>query len=372
MADRLLGRRHEELVHRALGTVRQAVEAIREPAADVAAQHLGLHQGPGQVALRLGAESRRLLVHHIRQLVDELAVARHVAELARLALVAHDGHGQSPALTGCTDHVGGVDPGAVEQDLAELAGDPVDHLEWSLLNGGLAHRHDEGGDPAVLRDVSIGAGQHQAPVGRVRVARPHLVARDHVLRAVPHGAGAQRRQIGSGVGLAEALTPALAAAHQSGQEAALHVSVPVPQEPLHQVAHARARWRAGCDQLLVEDDLVHAGQAVPTDLGRPGQAEEAGVVERLVPGGLAGPVLVRRRGRGESGVVLAAARRAAGGGTRAPRGNQRSPSSPPMPRAASTRARLGPTPPSTSVERRARRRKTWARHSQVLPMPPCT
>ena len=57
---------------------------------------------------------------HLGQLVDELAVARHVAELARLALVADDGHGEPPALTGLADHVGGVDAGAVEEDLAEL------------------------------------------------------------------------------------------------------------------------------------------------------------------------------------------------------------------------------------------------------------
>ena len=45
---------------------------------------------------------------------------------------------------------------------------------------------------------------------------------------------------------------------------------------------------------------------------------------------------------------------------------------PPIPWWARTRPRLVPAPPSTSVAKRARRRYTWARHSQVLPMPPWT
>ena len=176
----------------------------------------------------------------------------------------------------------------------------------------------------------------------------------------------------TGVGLAEALAPAVAAADQPGEETLLYLLAAVLEQPLHEVADARPRGRGGGDEFLVEDHVVHAGQSLATDRVRPRQAEKAGVVQRLVPGGLPGPIFVGRRRRRESGVVVARASHAGGYGTRLLRVNQRSPSSPPMPRAASTRSRFGPMPPSTSVENNARRRKTCARHSHVLPMPPCT
>ena len=94
--------------------------------------------------------------------------------------------------------------------LAELLGDPVDHLQRPLLDAGLAHRHRERRDALVLRHVVVGAGEEQAPLGVVGVAGPHLVAGEHVLVAVAVGPGAQRGEVGAGVGLAEALAPAVA------------------------------------------------------------------------------------------------------------------------------------------------------------------
>ena len=43
----------------------------------------------------------------------------------------------APALARLADHVGGRHPGAVEEDLAELLGDAVDHLQRALLDAGL-------------------------------------------------------------------------------------------------------------------------------------------------------------------------------------------------------------------------------------------
>src|SRR3546814_5161406 len=59
-----------------------------------------------------------------------------------------------------------------------------------------------------------------------------------------------------------------------------------------QVAEAGAGRGAGRGQLVVEDHVVDAGQALTTDRDGPRHPEEAAVEERLVPGRHPGPVLV--------------------------------------------------------------------------------
>ena len=130
----------------------------------------------------------------------------------------------------------------------------------------LVHRHGEGGDALVLRHVVVGAGQHEAPVGHVGVARPDLVAGDDVLVAVAVGPGAERREVGAGVGFAEALAPALAAVDDPRQEPPTDVVAAVLEDPLHEVAEARARRGAGGGQLVVEDHVVDGGQLLAADV----------------------------------------------------------------------------------------------------------
>src|SRR5581483_4750806 len=105
-------------------------------------------------------------------------------------------------------------------------------------------------------------------------------------------------------GLAETLAPPVAPVDQPGEEALLDLLGAVVHETLDQVAEAGPRRGPGPGQLLVEDDVVHRGQFVAADGAGPGKPEEAGVVERLVPGGLAGPVLVGGRGGGQTWIVV--------------------------------------------------------------------
>ena len=111
-------------------------------------------------------------------------------------------------------------------------------------------------------------------------------------------------EVGAGVGLAEALAPALLTADERREEAVLDRVAAVRADALHEVAEARARRRAGRGELVVEDDVEDGRQLVAAVALRPAQAEEAGVVERGVPLGLARPVLVVGGRRGEAGVVL--------------------------------------------------------------------
>jgi hypothetical protein len=126
---------------------------------------------------------------------------------------------------------------------------------------------------------------------------------DHVLVAVAGCGGAQRRQVGPGVGLAEALAPTLAAADQARKKALLDRLAAVRRDPLDEVSEAGARRRAGGGELLVEDDVEDRGQVVAAETRGPGEAEEARVVQRRVPLRLPGPVLVVGRRDRQTRVV---------------------------------------------------------------------
>jgi len=127
---------------------------------------------------------------------------------------------------------------------------------------------------------------------------------DDVLVAVAPRGGAQSGQIGAGVGLAEALAPALAAADQAGQEAILDRFAGVGRDPLDEISEAGPRRRAGGGELFVEDDVEDRGQIATAEAGGPGEAEKARVVQRRVPLRLPRPVLVVGRGDWQARVVL--------------------------------------------------------------------
>jgi hypothetical protein len=65
----------------------------------------------------------------------------------------------------------------------------VSSVIWHLaqrthLDPGSAHVDRERGDPLLLRDVWVGAGEAEAPVGELRIARPHLLAVEHPFTVV--------------------------------------------------------------------------------------------------------------------------------------------------------------------------------------------
>ena len=183
---------------------------------------------------------------------------------------------------------------AVEEHLAEFGGDTVDHPQRTLLHARLFHRDDERRDAAVALGVRIGAGQQQTPVGDIGVAGPDLVSLDDVVVTVAGGGGGQRREVRTGAGLAEALAPSLGAVDHAGQEPAAQLLTAVSGQAGDQVAEAGPGRGAGPRQLFVEDDVVHRRQLLPAVLARPGQPEEAALVQRAMPFALPGPVLVAR------------------------------------------------------------------------------
>ena len=107
-----------------------------------------------------------------------------------------------------------------EEHLGELraVGEVADGAD---VDARLVGRHEDQRQPAVLRRVGIRPAQHVQPVGARPEGHPDLLAVQHPLVAVAHGAGAHATEIGSGLGLAEALAPHVLAAHDARQEASL-------------------------------------------------------------------------------------------------------------------------------------------------------
>ena len=119
--------------------------------------------------------------------------------------------------------------------------------------------HEQVREAVVARRLGIGAAHDEAPVGAVRERRPHLLAVDHPLVAVEHGAGLDVREVGAGVRLGEALAPQLLDRLDLREEPALllvgaELDERRREQALAEERDPRRRVRLGV--LLVEDDLL--------------------------------------------------------------------------------------------------------------------
>src|SRR5690606_21438257 len=100
---------------------------------------------------------------------------------------------------------------------------------------------------------------HEAPVGPVGERRPHLLATDDPLVAVPRGPGGHVGEVAAGVRLGVALAPQLGAGDDPRQEASLLIRGAEgdegrPEQVLTDVAETPRAPRPGV--LLVEDHLL--------------------------------------------------------------------------------------------------------------------
>ena len=171
----------------------------------------------------------------------------------------------------------------------------------------------------MLRDVGIGAHEQQSPARDVRHARPDLLPVHDPLVAVAHRRRRERRDVGTGAGLAEHLAPDLFARERRPQEPALLLLGAERDQrgtghaDAHHVAQQVLR-RVGRDESLV-DEVLEAGVEPEAALALgevdPGQTEiELGAPEFLVrrargarpAGARCGP---RRRSRTRPAVSVA-------------------------------------------------------------------
>ncbi len=224
------------------------------------------------------------------------------------AFAGQGGLGHAPAAVDLAHDVGRGDGDVGEEHLVEvgMAGDLPERPDLDARGG---HVHDEVGDPGVLGDVGVGAGQQDAELGLVGAGVPDLLAVDDPGVTVALGPGAQAGQVGAGAGLAVELAPQLIAAQDGIEVLLLLLGGAVGDEGRADHVH-RDRQHAGRHvelALLLGEDagLVRRAAPPPVRLG-PRDARPAAVIQRALPA-TAGLEVARIVGRGHrrSGIGLA-------------------------------------------------------------------
>ena len=197
---------------------------------------------------------------------------------------AEHGHRDAPALADLPDEVLPRHADVLEEHLAELAL-AGDLAQWPDRHAGRVELAQDERDTAVAVGA-VGARQHEDPV-RPRPQRgPDLLAVQHEVIAVEDGAGAQRREVAAGAGLAEALAPEL-----FGREHRRNVAPPLllgavvdqsrrQQPDAEEVGDLRS---VGPRQLFLEDRLLHLGGAAAAPLRRPVHSQVARLEELALP-----------------------------------------------------------------------------------------
>ena len=135
-------------------------------------------------------------------------------------------------------------------------------------------------------DLGVGARDEHAPLGVLRARGPHLLAVDDPLVAVLDRARLERRQVGAGLGLGEALAPDLVGG-EDRVEVALLLLVGAPDHDRgtrqQQAEHVRRERRAGAAELLEEDRRLGHRRAAAAVLLGPVDAGPAAVGELALP-----------------------------------------------------------------------------------------
>ena len=154
------------------------------------------------------------------------------------------------------DHVLDRHAHVVEARLAEGRG-AADQQDRPHRDARRRHVDQQEGDALLLLGVRIGAHQREDPVGLVGVGGPDLGARHHEVIAVALGLGLERGEVGAGVGLGVALTPADLAATDLRQVLALLLLGAVAQQgrPDHGEPEADERERQAAPGQLLREHL---------------------------------------------------------------------------------------------------------------------
>ena len=127
--------------------------------------------------------------------------------------------------------------------------------------------------PRCLGCLGIGPGQKHPVPGDLRPAGPDLLAVDHPLVPIPFGAGLQRCQVGTRVGLREQLAPLLLAGEDRPQVSLLLSGVAEGEQGRRRPTHGDGvvgATHARRGQLLVDDQFLEDIGALPVRLRETG------------------------------------------------------------------------------------------------------
>ncbi len=144
--------------------------------------------------LDAGAVLRLLLLREVDEVLDRLVLADGGADVGALDVEGGDGH--VPAAVLLAQPVLDGDAHVLKEDLVELVAAGHVH-EWPDGDAGGVHGDDEVGDPLVLGDIGIGAGEHEDVLAHVGERRPDLLAVDDVVVAVADGLRLEGGEVGA-------------------------------------------------------------------------------------------------------------------------------------------------------------------------------
>ena len=196
-------------------------------------------------------------------------------------------HDHVPAPADLAHHVLEGNAHAVEEHLVE----PVlarHLLQRPDLDPGRLHVDQQEGDAVVLAPgVGIGAHDQDAPIGVLREAGPDLLTGDDDRVFFDLAARAQRREVGAGARLGEALTPDVLARQDLAQEG---LALPIlPLRDQHRAGQADADAQTdeigspGARVLLAPDHLLEDPELASAVGARPGQPGPAALEEPALP-----------------------------------------------------------------------------------------
>ena len=208
----------------------------------------------------------------------------------RSALVRQRCVSNDPPVVDTTDDVVFRATSVVEEDFVELSC-PIGLHNWTHLNAGLAHGHQQVRDSFVFCRLGVGAGKQENIVSVLGTGGPHFLAVDDPLVAVEHCRGFQAGKVASRVWLRETLAPANLALENLRQKMLLLLFSAVLKDGW---SHQRVAEKVGSQRcpvrckLFSQHDVLHRGQTLATVFGGPGRTNPSTFEQSL------GPTVVER------------------------------------------------------------------------------
>ena len=220
----------------------------------------------------------------------------------RSTLVAERVHRDLPAVAALAQQILLRHDDVVEEQLAELGmtgdlGHRPDLDAWGV------HVDDQHRDALVPRPVCediLGPREYPAPARELAPGHPCLLTAESEVVLMFDRAGAKRREVGSRVGLGEALTPdflrrqdrrdvatTLLVAAEAQERRTEHVEA----DDVHEFRRARGR------EFLVDEDLLDRRVPAAAELTRPRAAHVSGLVAAALPAPQCLDPLVERVGK---------------------------------------------------------------------------
>ena len=263
-------------------------------------EHLDADVRPGKGRLRLRVGDERAAVElALRGDAQRAVEPRPQLDLPRqrrrAPLVAERVHGDLPAVAALPQQVLLGHDDVVEEQLREL-GVTGDLRHRAHLEPGRSHVDDQHRDAAVLGRLRVGAREHTAPARVLAPRHPGLLAAHDEVVVVLDGARAQRREVGPGLGLGEALAPELLGGQDRRDVAPPLLVGPEPQQRRPEDVQAddvHELRRAGGCELLIDDDLLDGGAPAAAELGSARRGRRSRRRSRR-PASRAGPPSARR------------------------------------------------------------------------------